>query len=181
MPARFTSRHWTLAALGGILLAVVLYQYTSSPSAPAGVPATPRAIPAREAAARDRAESVPALRLAALKATKAEPVEKGRNLFREQPKAPPPQPIVAPPPPPAPDPNAPPPPPPPPPPITLRLVGIVQGSGRPIAALTDGRDVFYGREGDIIEGRYRIVKVNVESIDIAYVDGRGQRRLGLTG
>jgi hypothetical protein len=57
----------------------------------------------------------------------------------------------------------------------------VQGSGRPIAALTDGKDVFFGREGEIIEGRYKIVKVNAESIDISYVDGRGQRRIGLTG
>lgn len=106
----------------------------------------------------------------------------GRNLFRERPKAPPPPPRVMP----AaaavaPDPNAPPPPPPPPPPITLRLVGIVQGSGTPVAALTDGKDVFYGREGDVIEGRYRIVKINVESIDISYLDGRGQRRLSLSG
>jgi hypothetical protein len=47
--------------------------------------------------------------------------------------------------------------------------------------LTDGKDVFFGREGDIIEGRYKIVRVNVESIDISYADGRGQRRLGLSG
>ena len=60
---------------------------------------------------------------------------------------------------PPPDPNAPPPPPPPPPPITLKLIGIVQGSGKPIAALSDGKDVFFGREGDIIEGRYKIIKV----------------------
>jgi hypothetical protein len=106
------------------------------------------------------------------------PTENGRDLFTEKPKAPPPAPRVTPPPP---DPNAPPPPPPPPPPITLRLIGIVQGPGRPLAALTDGKDVFFGQEGDIIEGRYRILKVNVESIDIAYVDGRGQRRLGLSG
>jgi hypothetical protein len=57
----------------------------------------------------------------------------------------------------------------------------VQGSGKPIAALSDGKDVFFGSEGDVIEGRYKIIKVNVESIDIAYVDGRGQRRLGLSG
>jgi hypothetical protein len=161
---------------------VLAYEYRGDGVAPAGGTAAARAIPAREAAARDRAESVPALRLAALKAPTAPPVEKGRNLFLEQPKAPPPPPPrVTPPAPPPPDPNAPPPPPPPPPPITLRLVAIVQGSGRPLAALTDGRDVFYGREGDVIEGRYRIIKINVESIDIAYVDGRGQKRLGLTG
>jgi hypothetical protein len=119
------------------------------------------------------------VRLAQLKADRPAVADGGRNLFREKPKPPPPAPKVAPPPPP--DPNAPPPPPPPPPPITLKLIGIVQGSGKPIAALSDGKDVFYGREGDIIEGRYKIIKVNVESIDIAYVDGRGQRRLGLSG
>lgn len=182
MPVRTLSRQWILAVLVVILIAVLFYQFRGGSSAPAGAATAPRAIPSREAAARDRAQSVPDLRLGSLKETRVEPTDKGRNLFREQPKAPPPPPPRATPPaPPPPDPNAPPPPPPPPPPITLRLVGIVQGSGKPIAALTDGRDVFYGREGDIIEGRYRILKINVESIDIAYVDGRGQRRLGLTG
>jgi hypothetical protein len=132
------------------------------------------------AAARDRAAAVPELRLAALKALAATPDPTiGRNPFRERPVAPPipagrtgAAEFVGP---------VPPPPPPPPPPITLKLVGIVRGSGRPIAAVTDGRDVFYGREGDVLEGRYKIIKINVESIDISYVDGRGQRRIGLTG
>jgi hypothetical protein len=134
----------------------------------------------RSAADRDRAEAAPEVRLAALKAGRPEPAANGRNLFREKPKPPPPPPpvIVAPPPP---DPNAPPPPPPPPPPITLKLIGIVQGEGRPVAALSDGRDVFFGREGDIIEGRYKIIKIGVESIDISYADGRGQQRLRLVG
>jgi hypothetical protein len=180
MPARLTSRHWLLAALIITLGAVLAYQLRGRSPAPAGGSSAVRAIPSREAAARDRAESVPALRLDALKAAKAEPAETRRNLFREQPKAPPPPPPRAAMPPP-PDPNAPPPPPPPPPPITLKLVAIVQGAGKPVVALTDGRDVFYGREGEIIEGRYRIIKVNVESVDIAYVDGRGQKRVGLTG
>ncbi len=105
-----------------------------------------------------------------------------RNPFRERPAPPPAAPVL----PGRPVPGASaefqgPLPPPPPPPITLKLVAIVQGSGRPVAALTDGRDVFYGREGDVVEGRYRIIKINVESIDISYVDGRGQRRIGLTG
>jgi hypothetical protein len=180
MPSR---QAWLLGALVVALVAAAVYESRDwSAPAPTGQPVAVKADPSRAAVARDRAESVPDVRLAALKAAKSVPAENGRNLFREKPKPPPPPPprIVVPPPPP-PDPNAPPPPPPPPPPITLKLVGIVQGNGRPIAALTDGKDVFYGREGDVIEGRYRIVKVNVESIDIAYVDGRGQRRLGLTG
>jgi hypothetical protein len=181
MPVKVASRHIVLVVLAGLFVLVLVYQLRGGAGAPTGGRATVRAVPAREAAARDRAESVPALKLAALKAAKAERVDTRRNLFREQPKAPPPPPPrPTPPPVPPPDPNAPPPPPPPPPPITLRLVGIVQGSGRPVAALADERDVFYGREGDVIEGRYRIVKINVESIDIAYLDGRGQKRLGLT-
>jgi hypothetical protein len=181
MPAKVSSRHVVLAVLVLAFVLVLVYNYRGGGRAPAAGAAAVRAIPAREAAARDRAESVPAVKLSALKADKPERADTRRDLFREQPKAPPPAPRVAPAPPPPPDPNAPPPPPPPPPPITLKLVAIVQGSGKPVAALTDGRDVFYGREGDIIEGRYRIIKINVESIDIAYVDGRGQKRLGLTG
>ena len=42
--------------------------------------------------------------------------------------------------------------------------------GRPgkIAALSNGRDVFYGREGEIIDGRYRMVKIGVEPITMEY-------------
>jgi hypothetical protein len=47
--------------------------------------------------------------------------------------------------------------------------------------LSDGRDQFYGREGDIIDGRYRIVRIGVESVDMTYVDGRGARRIPLSG
>jgi hypothetical protein len=169
-----------LVALVGVGVAVLVYQLrgTGVPAS-AGQPQVAQAGPSRAAAARDRAESAPGVRLSELKGERPVPTEGGRNLFLEKPKAPPPPPKAAPPPPP--DPNAPPPPPPPPAPITLKLIAIVQGSGRPVAAVTDGKDVFFGREGDIIEGRYKIIKVNVESIDIAYVDGRGQRRLGLSG
>jgi hypothetical protein len=181
MAARATSRQIVLLAALLVAFAGLLY-YNLRPTGappPAGNVTEAQAVPSRAAAARDRAESAPPVRLAQLKADRPAAAEGGRNLFREKPKPLPPAPKVAPPPPP--DPNAPPPPPPPPPPITLKLIGIVQGSGKPIAALSDGKDVFYGREGDIIEGRYKIIKVNVESIDIAYVDGRGQRRLGLSG
>jgi hypothetical protein len=181
MPVKLSSRHWLLAVLVVVLTLVLAYQFRGGSRVPAGGSAAARAVPSREAAARDQAESVPALRLGELKTPTAEPAETKRNLFREQPKAPPPPPPRVSLPPPPPDPNAPPPPPPPPPPITLKLVAIVQGAGKPVAALTDGRDVFYGREGEIIEGRYRIIKINLESVDIAYVDGRGQKRVGLTG
>jgi hypothetical protein len=182
MPVKTPSRQVLILAALVVGLGVVLaYNFLGSSSAPAARPGSVKPVASREAVARDRAASAPDVRLTALKAVKAMPAAKGRNLFRELPKAPPPPPprVVTQAPPP--DPNAPQLPPPPPPPITLKLVAIVQGSGKPVVALTDGRDMFYGREGDVIEGRYRIVKVNVESIDIAYVDGRGQRRLSLVG
>jgi len=181
MAAKATPRQIVLLAVLLAAFAAVMYYNLRASGAPplAGQSPVGQSGPSRAAAARDQAESAPPVRLAQLKVDRPAAIEGGRNLFREKPKPPPPAPKVAPPPPP--DPNAPPPPPPPPPPITLKLIGIVQGSGKPIAALSDGKDVFFGREGDVIEGRYKIIKVNVESIDIAYVDGRGQRRLGLSG
>ena len=70
-----------------------------------------------------------------------------------------------------------------PPPIPLRFIGIVDEVARhlKLAVLSDGRNVFYGREGDIIEGRYRIVRIGVESIEMTHVDGRGQQTIRLSG
>ncbi len=82
-------------------------------------------------------------------------------------------------------PNAlvPPSPPPGPPPIALKFIGLVDSPGHPakLAVLSDGRNVFHGREGDIIDGRYRIVRIGVESIEMTYVDGRGRQVIRLSG
>lgn len=63
------------------------------------------------------------------------------------------------------------------PPVRLRMIGLVDASavaGR-IAVLTDGDVVFYGREGEIVEGRYRILSVGPMSVEIEFVnDGRRQ-------
>jgi hypothetical protein len=70
-----------------------------------------------------------------------------------------------------------------PPPIALRFVGLVERTRakRKIAILTDGRNTFYGAEGDIIEGRYRIVQIGTESVELSYLDGSGRQRLRLAG
>jgi hypothetical protein len=67
-------------------------------------------------------------------------------------------------------------------PIPLKFIGVVESpeAGR-IAALSDGTFVYHGREGDVIEGRYRIVKIGVESIVIEHVDGGGRQTIRLTG
>ena len=47
--------------------------------------------------------------------------------------------------------------------------------------LTDGRGVYYGIEGSVIEGQYRIVRIGTDSIDMTYLDGRGRRTIPLSG
>jgi len=72
----------------------------------------------------------------------------------------------------------------PPPPIALKFIGTVETPGqsaKKIAVLSDGRNVFHGREGDIIEGRFRILRIGAESIEMAYLDGRGRQTIRLTG
>jgi hypothetical protein len=123
------------------------------------------------------------VQLAALDAERPHPPAAGRNPFRFQPVAPPrapqtggPSPRTAPEPLAQPAPAGPPP-------IPLKFIGIVEGreiAGK-LAVLSDGRFVFHGREGDIIEGRYRIVRIGVESIVLEHVDGRGRQTIRLTG
>jgi hypothetical protein len=75
-------------------------------------------------------------------------------------------------------------PPPPPPPIPLRFIGYLQPrdtAGR-VAVLSDGRgNVFNGKEGDVIEGRYRLLRVGNDSADLIYLDGRGRQTIRLSG
>jgi hypothetical protein len=74
--------------------------------------------------------------------------------------------------------------PPPPPPIPLKFIGVLDAPTRigTVAILTDSRgNVFYGKEGDIIEGRYRVLKIGTESAEVAYADGRGRQTIRLSG
>lgn len=74
--------------------------------------------------------------------------------------------------------------PPPLPPIPLKFIGLVEAStsARRIAVLSDSKGlVVHGSEGTIIDGRYRILAIGPESIDIAYADGRGRQTLRLSG
>lgn len=108
----------------------------------------------------------------------------GRNLFRfGVPPAPPPpppppkvdQPIIAP---------GPPPPPPYPPPIDLQLKGITkQSADTPSVAYfkdpkapADSRTLS-GSEGQIMDGKYKLLKVGTESVIVSYVDGSGQKTI----
>jgi hypothetical protein len=177
-------RPWLLIALG---LAVVLF--VANWMWPTGS-ATPQVAASNQARAaqqrRDRTTVDPSdlsVRLDALSAERpgAEAVE--RNPFRFQPKAPPPPPPGAAKATPVTDPGPPPvPAEPPPPPIPLKFIGIVEKQGLKVAALSDCRSTpLYGAEGATIDGRYRLIRIGVESIVIEHVDGRGRTTVRLDG
>ena len=70
-----------------------------------------------------------------------------------------------------------------PPPIPLRLTGLMvaPGTTRTMATLKDPATggLFHAFEGDIVDGRYRLVRVGTQSVVMSYVDGSGIRTLGL--
>jgi hypothetical protein len=65
----------------------------------------------------------------------------------------------------------------------MKFIGVVEAvsPAQRIAVLSDARGVYEGREGDVIEGRYRIVRIGQESIEMAYLDGRGRQTIRLSG
>ena len=103
-----------------------------------------------------------------------------RDPFRFRPKPPPPAPRVQAPPvvfqPPVPTG------PPPPPRIPLKYFGFITIGGERTASFSDERgNTFTGKEGDILEGRYRLLRIGPNSVDLAYLDGRGRQSISMTG
>jgi hypothetical protein len=174
-----------LAALAIVLAAVAYQQW---PRATIETPATSNDVRGTaRASAGKPGMAVPDVHLGALGDERPEPATVERNLFRFKPKPAPP----APPDPVARTPPATPampgpPPPPAVPPIALKFITLIERPARgseKIALLSDGRGgpAIYGKEGDIIEGRYRIVRIGAESIEMSYLDGRGRQTIRLTG
>ena len=120
--------------------------------------------------------------LEALQAARPGPDDAERNPFRFQAKAAPPpslealkpkEPVVTTPVVPAV---------PPPPPITIKFIGTVEKQGLKVAAFSDCKGYTdYAKEGDIVDGRYRLIKIGVESIVIEYVNGTGRTTIRLEG
>jgi hypothetical protein len=121
------------------------------------------------------------LNLDRLRATAGSLKESERDPFRFRPKPPPPAPRVQAPPvvfAPPPVPTGPP----PPPPIPLKFLGFVTIAGQRVAAFSDARgNTFNGKEGDVLEGRYRLLRIGTDSVDVAYSDGRGRQAIRMTG
>jgi len=183
------------ALLAGVLVlalvGLLIVRQAAGPSGGASYSGTAGVRTPQQTAALSAQTPVADVKLEALTAPRPEPIEEGRSPFRFQPKAPPP-------PPPAPPgasrptgsggkpggSDAPPVPtgPPPPPPIALKFIGLFDvPGGRKVAILSDGRAVMHAREGEIVDGRYRVVRIGVESIEMEYTDGRGRQVIRLTG
>jgi len=172
-----------------VLVAAAAYFVRSEPSAPAGRAARPSNRQG-QAAARLPDAPVVDLRLDRLQGEPEALPEANRDPFRFRPRvvAPPPQQaprvVTAPPAPRQPEFGLPAVPagPPPPPPIAVKFFGIVVLRGERVATFTDTRgNTFYGKEGDIIEGRYRVLRIDTDSVELAYLDGRGRQTIRLTG
>lgn len=174
-----------LAVLTVVLGGVAWYRYAPATAEPPVVASKEKSSTKRGAASAGPRTTAPDVHLEALDAKAGQLETTNRNPFRFKPKPPPPPPpppVVAPPLPVAPPAPAGPPPPPPLPPITLKFVGFVVQNGQKVAMLNDGQGhPMGGREGDVIEGRYRIIRIGVESIELSYLDGRGRQTIRMGG
>lgn len=172
-----------IALLGALVAVFVGVLFVRSRGEGPAVPSGVRSNSARPAADTRGSSEVADVRLEALKQEREEMDQPERNLFvfRQKAAAPPPRavreapPVAAP----SPVPTGPP----PPAPIPLKFIGVLDapGSGK-VAILSDGRgNTFHAREGQDVDGRYMVLKIGTESLEMAYTDGRGRQTLRLSG
>jgi hypothetical protein len=167
-----------LAAVGG--LAWYLFGGGSQTAPPATASNSPTTATAAGKAAGPVGLPEP-LKLAALGASGDPEGEAQRNPFRFGQPPPPPAPKYVPPPA-AIGPPPLPPGPPPAPDIPLQLVLLETLPGNVRTAMvrdTASSALFSGQEGQVLDGRYRLVKIGLESVVVSYLDGSGQKTLPL--
>ena len=119
----------------------------------------------------------PTLRLDLLKSSEDVTYKgSGRDIFQNQPEPPPPVPQVV-----QPVINTGPPPPPPPPPIPLKFYGFSGNkSGPKQVFLSKGDDIFVAKEGQVIDRRYKIIKIGPNSVEVEDVLTNNRQTLPLT-
>jgi hypothetical protein len=189
-------RPWLVALLLITATGYVVMRIFSGPTAAPGVPTTPGRTQGRVAANGHVEPKDLDVRVETLTQQPAPLESPKRNIFRFEPKAPPPPPpgsFSSPKPVPA-DPVVPPPTPyvpPGPPPIrdTVKFIGVVETARGKIGAFSIWDPVARecrgvpsaAREGEVIDGRYRVVRLGIESATLTYLDGKGQDTLPLNG
>jgi hypothetical protein len=193
------NRNKVIAALALGVVAIVLLAFelpgwfggssssasTSMPSAPSmamNQPSNPRANPARNAPGKKPASQNldPSLRFDVLKSSEQTKYEgTGRNIFRVfvEPPPRPVQPVTT---------SSQPAPeqayvPPPPPPIELKFYGFATpAGGAKRVFLAHAEDVFIAKEGDIVNRRYKVMKISPNSVDILDVLSNNRQTIPLT-
>ena len=175
-----------LMAIAVVFLVRMFLSYGSpTPSVAASVP---NAVPAQSEAANARggargkssAPLDPTLRTDLLKNSEAAEYKgSGRNIFEAQatppPMVQPTHPVVKA------DVPIGPPPPPPPPPIPLKFFGFANKPGEPKSIfLANGDAVFIGREGDIVNRRYKILRIQSNQVEIEDVLNNNRQTIPLT-
>ena len=176
-----------LMVLAGILVA--RWMFSSGGSSPAeanpsgSVAALSNAPPPPRTRGRGRKINTasrsldPSLRYDWLKASEDTKYQgKGRNIFLAQIDIPRPvkSPVI-------PITPSPPPGPPPPPPINLKFFGFASKPGEPKKIfLSQGEDVFIAGEGEIVDRRYRILRISPMSVEVEDVLNNNHQSIPLT-
>jgi hypothetical protein len=128
----------------------------------------------------------PRLRLDLLKGTEqTEYKGGGRNIFDKQSEIEIPKPLgtglAKTETPPTPQPQSNPGLPPPPPPINLKFFGLLNRPGQPRQAfLLQNDEVFVAKEGEVVNRRYKVVKINNNSVEIEDLLGNNKQTIPLT-
>ncbi len=173
-----------LMAIAVVFLVRMVFSYSS----PTPGPPAPNAVPAQSEVANQRGSTRakssapldPTLRTDLLKNSEgAEYRGSGRNIFEAQATPPP----IVQPTHPAVQPQAPigPQLPPPPPPIPLKFFGFANKPGEQKSVfLANGDAVFIGREGDIVNRRYKILRIQSNQVEIEDVLNNNRQTIPLT-
>ena len=178
-----------IAGILAVLALVVLFRaFRGSAAAPANRPAAQaqasgpqarRVVPGKRLVAPPSNSLDPTLNLELLQGSEETEYEgKGRNIFRAQAEAPPierpvapvvtQQPVV---------PQGPP----PPPPINLKFFGFASKPGETKRVfLSEGDDVFIAAEGEIVNRRYKVLRIGQSSVDIEDVLHNNRQTIPLT-
>ena len=189
------SRGKTVTAIVLVVVAVLVLVWQLMPSAPtASAPATVAGrgqdqsatlqgnAPAPRRGVRNTTPVLaqtldPRLRIDLLKAAESTEYEgRGRNIFRGEAEAPPVTekpvvPVMT-----QPEPQGPP----PPPPINIKFFGFASRSGEARQVfLSQNGDIFVAKEGDIVNRRYRIVRINPTSIEVEDVLSNNRQSIPL--
>jgi hypothetical protein len=185
------SRNKTIAAISLMVLALIFISVRFFPDSPAAAkysapavapqPALRHNVASKSAAGRKTGVSAassldPTLRYDWLKASEDTKYQgAGRNIFRAEVEIPKPvvpvhvaAPVV---------PQGPP----PPPPINLKFFGFANKPGEPRKIfLSQGEDVFIAGEGDIVDRRYKILRITPVSVEVEDVLNNNRQSIPLT-